>query len=305
MVSMASSRFDIAVVGSLNTDMVLGVAAFPAPGETLVATRMQSGAGGKGLNQAVAAARAGARTAMIGLVGSDERGQVLLDTLGNDGIDISAVKRVGDRPTGLATILVRDDGQNMIVVASGANAAALPAGPIDAAICLASLETAVEGVEAALHGARAAGSLCLLNAAPARAEAIGLFALADLIIVNETELEGYAGASLPMVEAARSLITHEEQTIIVTLGADGVLAVDRASSRSFAAPVVKAVDATGAGDCFCGVLAAALARQAPLGAAIEEAIAAAALAVQRHGAADALPYRAEIDDALAKSRLIK
>jgi ribokinase len=298
--------FDVLVCGSLNVDLLARVARLPSPGETVLGKELQRLPGGKGLNQAIAAARMGARAAMVGAIGADADGAWLASWLAREGVDGSLLSSREAMTTGLAYVCVADDGENAIVVHGAANTT-LTADDVRAAvttlqpkIALAQLETPPATVAAFLEAARRNGARTILNTAPALTDGRDLIALADLVVLNETELAHYACASSDaLVEA--SLKTYADSarmlgasTVIVTLGARGALVVDDREFVHHAAPTVEVIDTTGAGDCFCGTLAATLARGATLQAATVDAIRAASLAVTRQGAAPAMPYRHEL-----------
>jgi ribokinase len=300
----------VCVLGSLNLDIVCRVAELPKPGETVMGRGVERLPGGKGANQAVASARCGVRTHLIGAVGRDEAGDAMLAALRRAGVEAGQVLRLADHATGQAFIWVSEAGENSIVVAGGANLAVSPQMPdAEAAarsrVLLAQLETPVETIEALYGGAPAsAGCLRLLNAAPARPEARRLFPLADILIVNETELAAFAGVSLAaddldaVVGAARALISRPDQTVVATLGAAGAVAVTPGGRVLMGGREAQVVDTTGAGDCFCGVLAARLSEDADLETALAWANAAAALSTERPGAAPSMPSRAQIEAAL-------
>ena len=305
---------DVVVCGSLNMDLVARVAALPRPGETVAGFGLQRLPGGKGLNQAVAAARMGAKVAMLGARGDDADGATLEALLATEGVDTRGILRRRPEPgvdasamhTGLAQVMVADDGENAIIVHGGANAtlmpdevrAALTALP-HAGVAVAQLETPPGAVAAFLEAARARGMRTVLNTAPALPDTRRLLALADIVVLNETELAHYAGAPSHVVgdayaALARRLLDRPDQTIIVTLGEQGALCVTADGVTHHPAPHVKVVDTTGAGDCLCGVLAAMLARGLDPATAVPRAIAAASLAVTRVGAAPSMPRAAEI-----------
>jgi ribokinase len=287
------------VSGSLNQDVVLRVQDLPRAGETVAASSLTLVPGGKGANQATAAARYGARTLMIGAVGGDEAGAWLREHLRAAGVDVSHVAILAGEVSGQAHICVSDAGENSIVITAGANARLAPEHAPRGAptTLLAQLETPIETTRRLFSGV--ARALRILNAAPAIPAARELFSLADILIVNETELARYAGDDASTPEAARRLISRPEQSVIVTLGAAGALAIGARSELSVAGRAARVVDTTGAGDCFCGVLAAALDARESLGDAMAMANAAAALSTQRHGAGPSMPTRAEIEAALA------
>ncbi|MEN7538581.1 ribokinase [Aurantiacibacter flavus] len=293
----------VAVVGSINVDLVLTVDALPSPGETVLASRSTRLPGGKGANQAVAAARFGATTRLTAAVGDDEGGQWMRQVLSSEGIDTSGVESLSGQDTGLATIAVDARGENQIIVSSGANALLSPDKAAllksDTKVVLAQQEVPPEAILAAFTVELPAGAIRMLNAAPALTGAANLLDHTDILIVNQHELAEYLGLAQAPANAAEALIAQdllrfEGQTIIVTLGAGGALAVSSAGHFYAPAVAVSPRDTIGAGDCFCGVLAALLDTGAPLEKAISSANAAAALCTQRQGAVPAMPTRAEV-----------
>jgi ribokinase len=297
----------VVVLGSLNLDVVCSVETLPAPGETVAGLGVARFPGGKGLNQAVAAARWGAATAMIGQVGDDEAGHGLVATLVESGVDATAIAVTTKAPTGHGYIFVSAAGENMIVVAGGANLILEPAAlRLDGGAVLAQLETPIAATRALFETARVNGSLILLNAAPALEEGSSLFPLTDIIIVNETELARYAGAKTAptqmddIASLARRLLSRPGQRVVVTLGAAGALAVDAETSDVTPGRPARVVDTTGAGDCFCGVLAASLSEGADLAQAMAQANAAAALSTEVHGAGVSMPTRSQTLSRLAE-----
>lgn len=296
---MGSCAADVIVLGSINADIVVDVDAFPRAGETVAGRSLHSHPGGKGANQAVAAVRAGARVAMIGAVGADSPGRDALATLQQEGIDCASVRRLDGVPTGTAFILVDASGENSIVVVPGANGVVDGAKSLTAAVCLAQLETPIASVDAFF--AAAPQAVKILNAAPALDDAARLFPGIDILVVNETELAVFAKMPTPLEAldaltlAARRLILHTRQVVIVTLGARGALAVSQNGCEFVAAPAVNVVDTTGAGDCFCGVLAAGLATGLVLSDALKRAVLAASLSVERAGALPSMPSLSEIE----------
>ncbi len=285
----------VVVVGSANIDQVFNVARIPAPGETVMSSGSSTALGGKGQNQAVAAARAGATTTLIAAVGDDAFGASIRTGLAADGIDISLL-RTGTAPTGTALIAVDDGGENTIIVEPGANAGLTGLTDADAAaiasadVLTMQLEIPMATVSAAARIARAAGTTVMLNAAPIGPLSDELLATIDILVVNEHEA-AVLNAARP-AGALRQLVP----VLIVTLGPDGaeLYRADRPEMR-VPAPSVTAVDATGAGDTFCGALAAALARGEPLESALRFAVVAASLSVQSRGAVPSIPHRAQID----------
>ncbi len=299
----------VCVIGSLNLDIVCRVIELPRPGETVAGLGVDRLPGGKGANQAVAAALCGAPTTLIGAVGRDEAGALMLAAMREAGVITDHVAQLAEHPTGQAFIWVSAAGENSIVVAGGANAALQPdavraAAVTGCAVFLAQLETPVAAIEALFAGAAAQGATRILNAAPAVEDGRRLFALTDILIVNETELARYAGTgAVPeqlddIGSAARGLISRAGQTVIVTLGKAGAVAVETDRLTVVEGRPAAVVDTTGAGDCFCGVLAARLAQGEPLEAAMAWANMAAALSTERLGAAASMPTRLAIEAAL-------
>jgi ribokinase len=298
----------VCVIGSLNLDIVCRVAELPRPGETVAGLSVERLPGGKGANQAVAAALCGAATTLIGAVGRDEAGAVVLAAMRGAGVLKDHVVELAEHPTGQAFIWVSAAGENSIVVAGGANLALAP-GHVDASagctVFLAQLETPVDAIETLFASAAAQSGTRILNAAPAVEDGRRLFALTDILIVNETELARYAGAATVPVHlddfasAARRLISRAGQTVIVTLGKAGAVAIDSEGLVIVEGRAAAVVDTTGAGDCFCGVLAARLATGETLEAAMTWANTAAALSTERPGATPSMPTLVEIEAALS------
>jgi ribokinase len=290
----------VAVVGSLNLDLVIRVAELPGPGETVTGGDLFRNPGGKGANQAVAAARLGRRVAMIGCVGDDQAGADLLASLEGDGVDSSRVRVVDGVPSGTAFITVRGDGENQIVVSPGANARLTPgdvtaaeAALAAAAVTLLQLEIPLEAVAAA---ARTAGGRVVLNPAPVRPLPAELLAQVDVLVPNRVELGQLAGGPAPstVAEAVRLAGRLAARAVVVTLGADGALVVGDGQASHVPAVPVQPVDTTAAGDAFCGGLADALAAGAGLGDAARRAVRVAAAACLRPGAQASLPTPAEV-----------
>ena len=288
--AMTATPLPVTVLGSINMDIVMQVESLPRPGETTLVSHSAHHPGGKGANQAVAAARMGARVAMLGAVGSDPFGDSMIAVLRAEGIDVSGIARHVDHPTGTAHIAVDARGENLILVAGGANrhVAIRPGG--GAAVRVAQLEMPVGAVARFLHGE----GTTILNAAPFVAGARPIFAQCDIIVVNEVELAGYADAGDDIPAMARGLLCREGQTIIVTLGAEGAIAVSADGLIKVPAAPAKVVDSTGAGDCFCGVLAASIAAGMPIETAMRRAARAAALAVSKAGAIPSLPFARDV-----------
>ena len=284
---MSDRDIDVVVVGSTNLDIVATAPVLPRPGETVLGHGYAEHPGGKGLNQAVAAARAGARTAFVSAVGTDAAADALLDVMRREGIDTTGVVRHPDLPTGRAVIGVADDGENSIIVISGANGAVRVAALPTAAVVLAQLEVPVDTVRAAFAAARAMGATTVLNPAPARDLDNGLLQLCDVVVPNEHEVELLGGVG--------HLIALGAETVVVTQGRDGAL-VSSVSATTAVAPFrVQPVDTTGAGDTFCGSLAARLALGDALADALRYASAAAALSTTRSGAVPSIPSATEVN----------
>jgi ribokinase len=303
----------VVVFGSINLDLVTRVEHFPAPGETLSGSEFATHAGGKGGNQALAAARAGAKVQMYGAVGRDAFAGPATALLRAGGVDLRGVASV-DAPTGCATILVDAKGENSIVVVAGANAHvdvnAVPDSALAGhALLVLQQEVPAEANAALIARARRCGARIVLNAAPARALAPDLLRQIDVLIVNESEAAKLA-ATLGCPASPEAFSTavawqFPDLTIIVTLGAAGVLCHARAESFRITAPGVDVVDTTGAGDAFVGALAAGLDGGAALADALRLAVAAGSLACTMHGAQSALPDRARIDALLPLVTLMR
>lgn len=292
----------IAVLGSANIDLSVRVARRPEPGETVFGAAFTLGVGGKGLNQAVAARRAGAAVRFLGAVGPDDFGARLRARMHAEGIDTARV-RVVDTATGIAHIAVTDDGENTIVVVSGANASDAFGDADRAAIArsshlVAQFERPPSLVRAAFDTAREAGVTTVLTPAPVIADAVDLLDSTDILVPNEAEACALAG--LPDVASAAAALSRRSGAVVATLGARGAL-VARGGDVAARVPgrPVAAVDTTAAGDTFVGAMVAWLARGASLERSLEAATVAASLAVTRVGAADAMPRRDEIEAALS------
>lgn len=293
----------IVVIGSSNLDLVARVARMPDPGETVLALGYDEHEGGKGANQAVAAARAGGRVAMVGRVGRDEAGKRLRAGLEADGVDVAELREI-DAPTGRALIEVDDAGQNRIVVVGGANAAwgpgDLPTALIDDAdLIVLQREVPDAVVAAAVRRGAAAGATVVLNLAPAGEVAAEVLAEVGVLIVNESEAAHLIGAAATSVAAdpvaaAERLARRTRGDVVITLGADGAVHAGRSGTGTVAGLPVRAVDTTGAGDAFVGALAARLDDGVPLPDAVRFACAAGAEATTRAGAQSSLPTRDQI-----------
>ncbi|CAN5205826.1 ribokinase [soil metagenome] len=292
------------MVGSANMDVVFRVERVPGPGETLLAESVHRYPGGKGLNQAVAAARAGVVTSFVGALGADGDGDQLRATMNAVGIATSQV-RTELLETGQAFIVVDAAGENTIIVASGANGTVTELGEFDraavaaSAVLLIQLELPLTAVHQAARAAREAEVLVVLNAAPAAPIDDELLELVDFLVVNEHEAE-LLGARFGAGLDPRATLAGIVPRLVVTLGSRGsVLFEHGAEIAQIAAPSVEAVDSTGAGDSFCGAFAAALAEGRDFRSAASFGTAAAALSVQRLGALPSIPFRAEIEAASA------
>ncbi len=291
----------ILVVGSANMDLVVAAERAPRLGETLLGGTFSSYPGGKGANQAVAAARCGGAVAILGRVGADSFGETLRAGLRAAGVDVNGLVSV-DGPTGVALVVTTAAGDNSIVVAPGANgrldAAAITEDHFVGAACvLAQLETPLDGVIRAAEIARARGATFILDPAPARALPAHLLALVDWLTPNETETRTILGLAGPFDPGAAALALQALGAggVVVKLGAKGALLLQAGGAPQFIAPFpVDAVDTTGAGDAFNGAFAVALAEDAEPAAAAQFACAAAALSVTRNGAQPSMATRDEV-----------
>ena len=300
---MVLSMGRVLVLGSINRDLVLAVAAHPRPGETVSGSDIREFPGGKGANQAVAARRAGAETLLVGAVGPDGFGASMRAFLAGECIDLTGVITVPDRPTGIAVILVDRNAENTVTISPGANLA-LSAGNAGAVafhhgdLVISQFEVPEDFIRAGFARARAAGATTIFNPAPMKMLSSELLALCDIVVLNETELEAASGMA-DLTEAREIEVAArrigEGRVIIVTLGAKGCLAVHPGGVLTLPGRSVAAVDTTGAGDCFVGVLAASLAAGLSLEAALDRANRAAAISVTRAGAATSMPSKAELD----------
>ncbi|MBU0739622.1 MAG: ribokinase [Alphaproteobacteria bacterium] len=298
----------ITVFGSINMDLVATTPRLPKPGETVAGTGFATAAGGKGANQALAARRAGAEVRMVGAVGRDEFAGPALDLLDKAGANLSAVARV-DGPTGTALILVGGDGENMIAVVPAANGTVSAAqaesaveGMQDGDILMVQQEVPAGSVEAALRSAKARGVRTVLNIAPLIPETEDLAALADIVIANETEFERLVGReNLTGEEREQILLDMHGKTgqiLIVTLGADGVIAAEGGTLHRTKGLKIVPVDTVGAGDTFCGYLAASLDAGLAFGDALRRAAVAGSLACLKAGAQPSIPVAADVTASL-------
>ncbi|MER6826143.1 ribokinase [Streptosporangium sp. NPDC000563] len=293
----------ISVFGSANMDLVAYVDVAPALGETVTGRAFRTVPGGKGANQAVAAARAGAAVAFLGAVGDDAFGTEMRRTLTEAGVDATHLRTVPG-PSGIAQIVVDGDGGNSIIVVPGANGTVTA--PSEAEIevisrsdmLLLQLELPIEAVTAAARAARAAGTTVVLTPAPVQPLPAELLEAVDILVANEHEASAITG--LAGHEAALEKLRGEVGWVIITLGARGALtASGDGPAVRVEAPTVAVVDTTAAGDTFVGALAAARVERQPVERAVRFATAAAGLSVQRAGASTSMPTRAEIDGSLA------
>lgn len=300
---------EILVLGSVNRDLIVHAPRLPLPGETLRGQRFGSCLGGKGANQAVAAARLGARVALAARVGLKENGAAMVEQLKGECVDTGFVAQPADEVPGVALIVVgAEDGENQIVTVAGSNGT-LPLAQVEALELtglrwlVAQQELPLESVARAFDRAHAAGVKTLLNAAPYRAGCESLLPRVDLLVVNALEAQALVttlggGAAEPEM-LAQALRAQGPSAVLVSLGADGLCWVDADGARRVPARRVKAVDTVGAGDTLVGALVTALAEGQPIDQALSFAQAAAALAVSRPGVQDAMPRRSEVEQLLA------
>jgi ribokinase len=291
----------IVVVGSSNTDLVMDCENLPSPGETIFGKKFYQCLGGKGANQAVAAARAGAKVCFIGRHGNDDFGHRAKRGLRKEGIDVSHFRECTGVSSGVALILLGGkERQNMISVSASANGLLKPKDIRGAKkffqscdCVVAQLETPLNAVHEAATMARLARVPFVLNPAPASKLPLSLLRLVDTLTPNEHEVRELTGIK-DIVKAAEFLKKKGCRRVVVTLGPRGVLVVDERGERRFSAPKVQVVDTVGAGDCFTGWLSVGIAERLEFDKAVTRAIRAASLAVTRNGAQDAMPYRREI-----------
>jgi len=304
-------KTQIVVVGSLNADLVTRLERFPAPGETVTALDFTVHPGGKGANQAYAAARLGGQVAMVGSVGRDLYGERLTESLRSAGVDVTPVDRDAEAPTGMAFINVDGSGQNEIVIVPGANARltvervrAQEARIASAAVVLLQLEVPLPVVETAARIARDGGAVVILDPAPAPVQPLpaSLLGCVDFLTPNLGELETLTGRAVggDVEAAARRLAKGGARRVVVKMGEAGALLVDAGGPSLWPAPRVKAIDTTGAGDAFNAALAVALAEGLPLAEAGRLAVTAGALCVTRAGAQPSMASREEVAAALAR-----
>ena len=304
------TKHTIVVAGSLNADLVQRVERFPRPGETVTGSDLSIIPGGKGANQACAAALLGGSVKMIGQVGNDPFGRILIESLARANVDTSGVQ-VSATATGTAAILVLPTGENLIVISPGANGTLTPdavAGRLYAiesgSILLTQLEVPLATTDLCLRVARERGAITILDPAPAQGLASELLASVDLLTPNQTEAAFLLGSNIEIEsyeeaeQAARELLERGPSAVILKLGSLGVVVATRSAVYRVPGFAVKAVDSTAAGDTFNGALAVALAENRALEEAVKFANAAGAISVTRHGAQSSIPRRAEVDDFL-------
>jgi ribokinase len=310
-VGLAVTAGTVVVVGSINMDLTVRVEELPRPGQTVLGGDVVHGTGGKGANQAVAASRAGATSLLIGAVGEDAAGAAALAALAAEGVDTSGVRRVPQRPTGTALIVVDRAGENQIAVASGANRNLTGSvvrellKPLQAkrVVVLSSLEVSDDAVAAAAATARERGWRFILNPAPFRSIPDSVLGADPILTPNETEAASLLGkgaaldwsAVLKRPGAAASLVPAGLGQLVVTLGAAGALVVSGRRVAHVPAPRVEVIDSTGAGDVFNGILAAALAHGRGLEEAVRLAVVGGSLSTRAEGAAAATPSWGEIE----------
>lgn len=294
---------DVLVAGSINTDLVVRCPRAPEAGETVTATSFATFPGGKGANQAVAAARAGARVAMLGATGDDRFGADRRADLERDGIGTEHVLEIPGASSGVALITVEEGGENRIAYVPGATSA-IPAGHAIGAlrstaprILLATLELPDNALRALFDAAKASGATVVCNATPEPGTGRDLALMADLLVVNETEAVELLGSESGSGwdDTARQLAAYGPSTVVITLGSAGAVVCERGRTFSIPAPDVEVVDTTAAGDAFCGACAAELARGASVEAAVRFGVRGGSLAVTREGAQPSIATRREIE----------
>ncbi|MEJ5073974.1 ribokinase [Enterobacter ludwigii] len=300
---------NLVVLGSINADHILNLESFPRPGETVTGSQYQVAFGGKGANQAVAAGRSGANIAFIACTGNDDTGEQVRKQLASDNIDIAPVSVVAGESTGVALIFVNGEGENVIGIHAGANAALTTERVAEqkeriasADALLMQLESPLESVLAAAKIAHSNQTTVALNPAPARELPDELLSLVDIITPNETEAEKLTGVRVENDEdaAQAAQVLHDKgiETVIITLGSRGVWASQKGTGQRVPGFKVQAIDTIAAGDTFNGALMTALLEGTELPEALRFAHAAAAIAVTRKGAQPSVPWRKEIDDFL-------
>ncbi|HHP7837328.1 TPA: ribokinase [Serratia marcescens] len=296
----------LVVLGSINADHILNIEQFPLPGETVIGKQYKVAFGGKGANQAVAAGRSGAEIAFIACVGADDIGERIRRQLASDRIDTQPIEAIADSTTGVALIFVNAEGENVIGIDAGANAAVTPdylaryrQKVIDADALLMQLESPLETVIAAARLAKQHQTQVILNPAPARELPDELLGMIDMITPNETEAQRLTGIAVDndadAARAAQALHDKGIATVIITLGSRGVWLSENGNGKLVPGFKVQAVDTIAAGDTFNGALVTALLEGNSMADAVRFAHAAAAIAVTRPGAQPSVPWREEID----------
>jgi ribokinase len=301
-----AERGHVVVLGSVNVDLVVDVDRLPSAGETVTGGTFARHHGGKGANQAVAAARLGASVSFVGAVGDDAFGVESRASLGIESIDVSGLAVLNGAPTGVALIVVDEAGENQIAVASGANLAydatiwnGRPE-PQSSDVFLSGFEVSIDAVVSGAQRYAAAGALVVINPAPAMELPAGLLATRPILVPNEGEAQTLTGESDP-VTAARVLAARSGAPVVVTLGPMGAVVVQDGEFVRIPAPLVEAVDATGAGDAFVGALAAELAVGRSLTEAVQFAVHAASLSVRAAGAREGMPKRSEVERSMTEA----
>ncbi|TDC44591.1 ribokinase [Actinomadura sp. KC345] len=301
-----SQSWEVVVVGSVNADLVVGVDRRPAPGETVLGSDLATLPGGKGANQAVAAARLGGRVGIVGRVGDDGHGGMLRAALAADGVDLAHLTTTEGTPSGVALITVGADGDNSIIVSPGANGrvgpddvAAARAMITGAAVVSFQLEVPMPAVEAAARAAAGAGGRVVLNLSPPAPVPDEVLALCDPLVVNEHEAAFLLGGDGGPHETAEALVRSGARSAVVTLGPEGVVVADGEGTASIPSPKAEAVDTTGAGDAFTAALCLRLARGDALRDAARYATRVGAAAVRKRGAQSSYPAPDELPEAPA------
>ena len=301
-----STKDQIIVVGSINTDMVIGANKLPKPGETLIGHKFFMNSGGKGANQAVAAARMGGEVAMIANLGVDVFGDSAIAKLKDEGVNCEGITLDPDRPSGVAIINVDDTGENQIVVAPGANATLdtdLVSTALDrippSSIVLLQLEIPIESVVKAVEVCQQKGCRIMLDPAPAQVLPESVYKGTYLLTPNRNEAELLSGILISdrgsVTSAAEKLLMSGVTNVAITLGSQGVFFANAENKQFLEATSVSAVDTTAAGDCFNGAVAAKLSQGCSLVEGIKSGILASSICVTRHGAQDAMPYSNEVN----------
>ena len=300
-----STKDQIIVVGSINTDLVVGANKLPKPGETLIGHKFFMNSGGKGGNQAVSAARMGGKVSMVANLGADVFGDSAIAKLQHEGINCEGISRDNDSPSGVAIINIDDKGENQIVVAPGANAN-LSIDLVSAAlerispssIVLLQLEIPIESVTRAVEVCKQKGCRIMLDPAPAQALPESVYKGTYLLTPNKNEAELLSGISISdrdsLTSAAEKLLRSGVANVAITLGSQGVFLASGESKQFFEARSVSAVDTTAAGDCFSGAVAARLSQGYSLVEGLKFGILASSICVTRHGAQEAMPYINEV-----------